>query len=426
MARDPRRAPLAAPPSAYPLPSAGLDRRAFLRAGAVGGAGWLAAPPVGAEEPGATPRVRRYVQLGKTGLRVPDVGFGASRLDGDEDVVRHALDRGITHFDTAESYAGSESERTLGRALAAVRDEVTLVSKVKCGARTHVPELMRRLEASLKRLRTDRVEIYLNHAVNDLGRLQNDAWYEFAERAKEQGKIRFAGFSGHGGNLSECLEYAVDRELVDVVLIAHNFGQDPAFYQHLLRNFDFVATQPDLPRVLLKARAAGVGIFAMKTLRGARLNDMRPYETGGVTYSQAALRWVLAGPYVDALVVTMKSPAMVDEYLGASGYGAPSQTGLRLLERYEAAQGPIQCRYGCRACEAACPVGVAIPDVLRTRMYAEDYGDLELARNEYAQIDADASPCATCADRRCLEACPFGLPIGDLSARAHRLAGIVD
>jgi len=409
----------------YPFPSAGLDRRAFLRTGAVGSVGLLAAPSAAAraESDHAPPRVRRYVTLGETGLRVPDVGFGASRLNGDEDVVRHALARGITHFDTAESYAGSASERTLGEALVGVREQVTIVSKVKCNASTRVSELMRRLEASLKRLRTDRVEIYLNHAVNDLSRLQNEAWYEFAQRAKEEGKIRFAGFSGHGGNLSECLEYAVDRKLVDVVLIAHNFGQDPAFYQHLLRNFDFVAIQPDLPRVLLKARAQGVGVFAMKTLRGARLNDLRPYETEGVSFSQAALRWVLAGPYVDALVVTMKSPAMVDEYLGASGYGAPSSAGMRLLERYETAQGTTQCRYGCSVCATSCPATVAIPEVLRTRMYGEDYGDLELAREDYARVPINAAACETCRDRPCLTACPFGLPIADLTRRSHRLVG---
>jgi predicted aldo/keto reductase-like oxidoreductase len=405
----------------HPLPLPGVDRRAFLRTGAIGGLGLLVSPPASADE-GAEPRVRRYVKLGDTGLRVPDIGFGASRLDGDEAVVRHALERGITHFDSAEGYAGGASETTLGRALASDRERVTLVSKVKCGASTRADELMRRLEASLQRLRTDRVEIYLNHAVNDLDRLRNEAWYEFVARAKEQGKIRFAGISGHGGNLAECLEYVVDRDLIDVALVAHNFGQDPAFYQQFLRNFDFVAVQPDLPRVLLKARAKGIGIFAMKTLRGGRLNDLRPYESGGATFAQAALRWVLAGPYVDALVVTMKSPATVDEYLGASGYGAPTAAGLHLLERYEAAQGTTQCRYGCRACTASCGAGVEIPEVLRVRMYAEDYGDAALAREEYARLGRAAEVCLSCAERSCLGACPFGLPIAELTARAHRTA----
>ena len=75
----------------------------------------------------------------------------------------------------------------------------------------------------------------------------------------------------------ECLDYALDNDLVDVVLVGFHFGQDPAFYQRFTRKLDFVAIQTDLPRVLRKARKQDVGIVAMKTLRGAKLNDMRPF-----------------------------------------------------------------------------------------------------------------------------------------------------
>jgi len=57
----------------------------------------------------------------------------------------------------------------------------------------------------------------------------------------------------------------------------------------------------------------------MKTLMGARLNDMRPYERGGATFAQAAFRWVLSNPRVDGLIVSMNSREAIDEYLGASG-----------------------------------------------------------------------------------------------------------
>ena len=92
---------------------------------------------------------------------------------------------------------------------------------------------MRALEGSLRRLRTDRIDVYFNHAVNDVARMQNPEWPEFIARAKKQGKIRFTGMSGHGGRLAECLDYALDHDLVDVLLVAHNFGQDPAFYEKL-------------------------------------------------------------------------------------------------------------------------------------------------------------------------------------------------
>ncbi len=108
---------------------------------------------------------------------------------------------------------------------------------------------------------------------------------------------------------SQCLEYAIERGSVDVILVAHNFGQDPKFFQKFTSTFDFVARQPDLPRVLQQAKAKGVGVVAMKTLMGARLNDMRPFEKGGATFAQAAFRWVLSNPDVDGLIISMTSPA---------------------------------------------------------------------------------------------------------------------
>jgi predicted aldo/keto reductase-like oxidoreductase len=400
----------------------GIGRREFLRQGAAAGLGLSLAPLAGAfaAAPAEPPRVRRTVTLGRTGLEMPDIGFGSSRLDGDEALVRHALERGITWFDTAESYQGGSAEETLGRALQGQRDRVRIVSKHEAEVGGSRESMMRALEGSLARLRTDRIDVFLNHAVNDLERLRNPEWFEFAARAREQGKILFSGFSGHGGNLVECIDHAVEHGLADVMLVAHNFGQDPAFYQSLVRNLDFVAIQEGLPQALARARGKGIGVIAMKTLRGARLNDMRPYETGGATFAQAAFRWVLASGHVDALVVTMNTPEMVDEYLGASGWQQPTARDLRLLDGYDRRNAATQCRYGCRACADACPQGVPISDVLRTRMYDRDYGDPELARGSYAALGAGAEACLTCADQGCRGACPFGVEIEKLTAPTHR------
>jgi predicted aldo/keto reductase-like oxidoreductase len=398
-----------------------LDRREFLRRSALVGASLGLAPLAASGAiPELPPRVRGHRTLGRTGLEISDIGFGSSSLSGDEALVRHALERGITYYDTAESYTGGRAEETLGRALAGHRDEVVLASKTTAGTDATRDEIMSALEGSLRRLRTDRIDVYFNHAVNDVRRLQNAEWAEFATRAKAAGKIRFTGMSGHGGRLVECLDFAIDQNLVDVVLVGYNFGQDPAFLQRFTAGLDFVAVQEDLPRVLLKARAKGVGVVAMKTLRGAKLNDMKPFERPGGTFSQAAFRWVLSSPNVDALVVTMREPAQVDEYLVASGTAGPSRSDLRLLERYESRNGHEQCRYGCRDCEGACPVGVPIADVLRTRMYAEDYGDLALARSELAALRTDASACLSCAHRLCTGRCPHGLDISALTIRAQR------
>ena len=155
--------------------------------------------------------------------------------------------------------------------------------------------------------------------------------------------------------------------------------------------------------------------MAMKTLMGARLNDMRPYEKEGSTFAQAAFRWVLSNPHVGGLIVTMKSREMIDEYVAASGSGAVSRDDLRLLGRYAVANAATHCSHGCNTCEASCPYGVPISEVLRTRMYATDYGELQVAQAEYARLGAGAAPCLTCSEQRCLGACPGGIDIPALT-----------
>jgi predicted aldo/keto reductase-like oxidoreductase len=368
------------------------------------------------------PQIRRLRRLGRTGLEISDISFGSSRTT-DPDLVRYALERGVNYFDTAERYKDGRSEEAIGEALQGKRDRVILASKVKAGPRTPRAEIMKSLEGSLGRLRTDHIDVYFNHAVNDVARLQNGEWFEFADRAKEQGKIRFTGISGHGGRLVECLDYALDNDLVDVVLCAYNFGQDPSFHQRFTGRLDWVATQPDLPRALEKAHANGVGVVAMKTLRGARLGDMRPYEQGGATFAQAAFRWVLSNPSVSALVISMTSREEIDEFVGASGGSEPRGAELDLLDGYLSSSGDGYCNHGCDACEASCPHGVLVSEVLRTRMYATDYGDRDYASREYARLAVDAAPCVSCSLRPCLAKCPQGLEIPRLTRSAHQLLG---
>lgn len=277
---------------------------------------------------------------------------------------------------------------------------------------------MRTLEGSLRRLRTDYIDVYFHHAVNDVRDLRNAEFYAFTERAKAQGKIRYVGLSGHGGRLIECLEFAIESGAFDVMLVAYNFGQDPNFLQRFTRRFDFIAVNPDLPRVIRKAKAAGMGVIAMKTLRGARLNSMESYQKDGATFPQAAFRWVLSNRDVDALIVTMHSPAQVNEYVAASGVRV-TQGDLRLLHRYASLNDATYCRPLCQVCESSCPEQVPIADVLRHKMYAEDYGALQMAQERYLALPLDATVCLSCVHQSCASACPHGLSIPALTRQAH-------
>ena len=385
-----------------------MDRRRFLGAGA-GVTAALAGLGSGAVRAG-TPRIERHVTLGHTGLRVSDISFGSSR-SADPRLVRHAAARGVTYFDTAESYRGGRAEEAIGEALGAERDRYVIASKHKAWSGEGRRQMMAALEGSLRRLRTDYVDIYFNHAVNDVRRLQNPEWAEFTDRAIRDGKIRFRGVSGHGGALVECLDYALDHDLADVILVAWNFAQDVSFYEKLRARLHFVALQPELGQVIERASSKGVGVIAMKTLMGARINDMRPWESGGATFSQAAFRWVLSSPHVDGLVVSMTSTADIDEYVAASGSGPLGAADMSLLARYAARQGERYCRHACNACETSCPAGVEVSEVLRARMYDVDYRDPALARADYAALGAGAGACLACDGTPCLDACPHGIPI---------------
>lgn len=386
--------------------------------------------PEGSAPAGPVARIRKRSTLGKTGIEIPDISFGTFSLESDEKLVLHALDRGVTHFDTAESYTEGRAEEVLGRALRGRRHEVTLTSKFWARADNTAAEQMKILETSLRRLGTDYIDVYLNHAVNEIERLDNPEWRTFAERAKREGKIRAIGMSGHSGRLVECLAHAVDEKLVDVVMVAYNFTQQPSYREQLKRylqdlaaSFDFVTTQPRLPEMIQRAHAAGVGVMVMKTLDGARINDMRPFEKGGRTYAQSAFRWVLSEAAVDGLVVTMTSPAMVDEYVEASGSGPPDLADLALLARYESRHASTTCVVGCGDCLDSCPAGVAISDVMRTRMYALDYGIPAIASREYAAIGIDATACLSCSGAPCATACPRGISIAEWNRETHRRLG---
>ena len=393
-----------------------LNRRSFLGTSAVAG---LSSAAGSRPSNAAEPAIRRHVTLGKTGLEVSEIGFGSASSQ-DADLVRHALDRGVTFFDTAESYRFGWSEEAMGEGLKGVRDKIVLTSKTKAGASDSEADMMAALEGSLKRLQTDYLDIYFNHAVNSVDRMQNEAWAGFTERAKEQGKIRFRGMSGHGSRLAQCLDYAIDNDLVDVILCAFSFGEDPDLVDKLKHTFHFVAIQSDLPPVLDKAREKDIGVIAMKTLMGARLNDMRPFEEQGRTYAQAALRWVLSSPRVDAALISMTSQGNIDEYVGASGQDDDRAGDVELLGRYAALQSGRYCRHGCDRCEGACPEGVTIAEVLRTRMYDVDYRNPALAVEDYAKLGDGASACLTCTHQACAKACPFGIPIPEFTLDAAR------
>lgn len=410
--------------------SKGLSRRALLRGLGMGGVAigaggvtfaacqlrkqvFLLRPTPRAEHQqpewqGAT--VARYRALGRTGFQMSDISFGCSGLS-DPAVARRAIERGINYFDTSPDYSAEGSERALGEALqGAQRDKLFIVSKF-CTAGGHLAsstpakEVIAAVEASLRRLRTDYLDLAHIHAVDSIDRLMAPGIHEAFDRLKQAGKLRFLGVSSHTPNLEAVMRHAVDSDRFDVIMVAYNFNN-----------------WPDLGNIFRDAHARGIGVVAMKTLKGARATALAEFTpTERQSFAQAAFKWVLSNEHVSGLVVTMTSHAVIDEYLYASGQPLAADD-LALLEKYDRLIAHDYCRPGCGACLGACPHGVPVDDILRYAMYFENYGQEKEAMRLYGTIGASvrADHCVTCA-APCEARCGFGLPIRNKLVQADRM-----
>lgn len=355
-------------------------------------------------------RIRNYRPLGRSGFYMSDISFGCAGLDN-VTVVKRALERGVNYFDTSPDYSHARSEQVLGEGIKGYpREKLFIVSKF-CTPSGHlsteasVAEVMAAVEGSLRRLGTEYLDLAHIHACNSLERLMAPNIHEAFERLKAQGKLRFLGVSSHTPRLEMVMRHAVECGRFDVIMVAYNF-----------KNW------PDLSAIFREAKARGVGVVAMKTLKGAKhtvLSDFTPTERE--SFAQAAFKWVLSNEHVSGLVVSINSLAQLDEYLHASGQPF-QQADLDLLEKYDRLIAREYCRPGCDACLSSCPAEVPINDIFRYAMYYENYGHQRLGMEEYRRIPVahNASQCVDCR-APCERACPFDIPIKEKMLHFDRL-----
>ena len=199
-----------------------------------------------------------------------DISFGGAGI-GSPDVVARAVERGINYFDTSPDYSRTGSEQVIGQALKPHRHKVFIASKF-CTAEGHLPkdtpvaDIIAAVEASLRRLQTDYLDVCIIHECNDLDRLMAPTFHEAFDRLKEQGKVRFLGVSSHTPNLEQVMRHAVDSGRFQMLLVAYNF-----------KNW------PDLTNIFRDATQRGIGVVAMKTLKGAqatRAEGLRRRQAG--------------------------------------------------------------------------------------------------------------------------------------------------
>ena len=354
-------------------------------------------------------RVQSYGRLGRTGWRISDTVLGAGRIrEANWKIVTGAFDRGVNYIDTAPDYSTEGSELAVGRALQEIpRDQVFLATKFctpigHLPAGTSVERYKSVVEESLTRMGTDYVDLVHIHSCDELDRLMDPNVHEAFDRLKEEGKARFLGVSTHTPRLEPVANEAIDSGRFDVMMLAYHHG----IWPHLGSIIDRAHDEQDM------------GIVAMKTLKGARHRNLEDFHDAN-SYAQAALKWVHSNPKVSCAVISFFEMQHLDEYLYASGQKITHED-VAILERYDRGIIGSYCAPHCGACLDSCPEGVPIADVLRHRMYFEDYRDERNAMELYAKLPVDASACDGCA-APCLGSCPVGIDIADRVQGAHDL-----
>ena len=346
-------------------------------------------------------KIQKYNNLGKTGIKVPDVSCGAISFF-EPNVLRYAYDLGVTYFDTAESYMRQKSESFIGEALKDVRDKVTITTKHGMRGNVKKDQIIERVEASLKRLQSDYIDVAMVHGVSDMSMLDNEEILSAYSQLKKDGKVRFTGFSTHNAKVT--LKQALEKDFAQVVLVIYNHDEGK-----------------EIEPLIEQVHRKGIGTVAMKIFAGGKHGNLKSIISQDVSYPQAAIRWVLSNPNIDCCIPTMSSYSHVEECVSASGKTL-NRADLKVIAEYQRQTKNQYCRVSCQDCLASCPQNVVINDVLRFKMYFEDYRMEKEAMRYYNELEESQKPihCESCPGY-CENACRFKLKVKEKLIQAHEI-----
>jgi aryl-alcohol dehydrogenase-like predicted oxidoreductase len=383
-----------------------MDRRKFLQLTAASSGLAILGCGSGEEKKRDTADIgMRYRPLGNTGLRVSEIAFGAHGVDNPP-LMSAALDAGINTFCTSGQYLDGLEEGALGQAISKIgsrRDQLVIVTGNRTRRGTTKQTILDSIDASLRRLRTDRVEVYYTADVRTPDDLRVDALYEAFDEARRAGKLLHLALSGHHGGMQNCLNAAIDD------------GRFEMFFT----KYDF-ASYPDQEEILHRATQRGIGAIVFKTNAGNRQNEIKDLEAGGLSFPQAAVKWALTNPDVTSVAVTFTNFDQIREYTAVVG-SKPTRAELGMLRRYRDEMYDKYCRF-CGTCEASCPHDVAVADVMRYAMYFKYYGREKEAMQLYDTLPErhSALMCDRCPGP-CEAVCAFGRAVRAELVEAHRV-----
>jgi predicted aldo/keto reductase-like oxidoreductase len=352
---------------------------------------------------GTRERIFVYRTLGKTGIRVPVIGMGML-LSDQADLMRAAIDAGITHFDTTAGLPQQlRNEVMIGEVLKGRPRESFIF-----GPKIHLPqnqttgfyekgateeEFLKKLDASLKRLNMDYVDILYHHDVSRRESALYQPVMKAMDRAKKEGKTRFLGLTTHM-NVAEAVQAAADSNFYDVVMAAYNSRQKD---------------QLRIKEAIAKAAAAGLGVVAIKVIRGVQEDEKS-------TNPKASLKWVLQDTNVHATVPGFSNYDEMNIDLSVMEDLTLTDTERECLRRANLEPG-LYCQ-GCGQCLTQCPAGLPIPDLMRAYMYAYGYRQPALARSLVASLELPGRICEDCysCSVKCLNGWNIAGKIRDLIA----------
>ena len=378
-----------------------------------------------------------YRKLGKTGLSVSILGFGAMRLplvggtfDASDPstpidekealpMFEYAVDHGVNYFDSAYMYHGGMSETVLGKGLKACRDKVYIATKLPAILVRAPEDFERFFTEQLKRLDTDYVDIYLLHG------LHRETWehtkgmgvLNFLDRIVSEGRARHVGFSFHD-------QFDVFKEIVD--------SYDWELCQIQYNYYD--EQEQAGKKGLMYAASKGMGAVVMEPVRGGMLAGQVPpevqslWDSARVKRSPAewALRWVWNHEEVSMALSGMTSMEQVKENIRTADEGSAGSLGadeLSLINDVREAYRKMF-KIGCTGCAYCmpCEQGVAIPQ--NFALYNDSFvfphrleGMAALRYNRFMKPEQRASACTECA--KCEEKCPQHIPIREELKKVH-------
>ncbi|MBN2711762.1 MAG: aldo/keto reductase [Planctomycetes bacterium] len=315
------------------------------------------------------------ITLGKTGLEVTRTAFGAlpvQRVDFETaaKILRRAYEAGINFFDTANAY--SDSEEKIGLALSDVRENIVIATKSGAGDRDSV---LAHIELSLKRLKTDYIDIVQLHNPKELPNPDKaDSSYAGLVRAKEQGMIRHIGLTNH----------SIDNAKTAVA---------SGLYETMQFPLSAISAPKDLELIEICAEA-NVGLIAMKALCGGLLADARMAFAFLRQYENVVPIWgVQRMEELEEFIALDANPPVVDDDM------------LEKIEKYRNELGKSFCR-ACGYC-LPCPADIPIPMAARMKFLlrrAPTAGFLEPDWQEKMKRINNCIHCNACASR-----CPYGI-----------------